>query len=197
MKKHVVYWIHLPNQSLETQGYVGVTNNFNIRMNAHRRDAKKKQHRNNYLQNVINKYQDELIYEVILEDTEENCYAYEKLLRPTIKVGWNISIGGEIPNTGREISDETRALWSKLAKERGCAHMHTPEVAAKISAAMQGAKNHQAKEIICIDTGEIFPTAVAAGKHFGITSQMISRVARGLNPTAKGKTFKFTKDIND
>ena len=197
MKKHVVYWIHLPNQTLENQGYVGVTGNFNNRMNDHKRMAKKKQHRNNYLQNVINKYQDELIYEVILEDTKENCYEYEKSLRPNPKIGWNISIGGQIPNNGRKISEETRELWRKQAKERGCAHMHTPEVAAKISKAMQGAKNHQAKEIICLDTGEIFPTAVAAGKHFGVTSQMISRVARGLNPTAKGKKFKFTKETND
>lgn len=192
MKTHVVYWIHLPNTNIKKDGYVGVTNNFKTRMNAHKSDAKYGRHRNNYLQNVINKYNDQLIYEIIFEGSEEGCYQIEEYFRPDIKIGWNISIGGQIPNKNRQVSEETRKRWSDFAKAKGCAHLHTPESWAKISKAMQGEKNHQASSVRCIELNLTFPTCTAAGKYFNVSHSAISACCRGKAKKIKGYTFEYT-----
>ncbi len=87
---HVVYWIHLPEHTdVATQGYVGVSNDFDSRMAKHEMTS------NSIIENVKDKYGWEcLIKEVLLVGTKDYCYDIEKFLRPSDHIGWNINQGG-------------------------------------------------------------------------------------------------------
>ena len=110
-----VYWIHKPDQKDEyNEGYIGVSKNPNKRWIQHRTDAANNRHPNNYLQNAIIKYKDSLVYEVIFGGTEQQCFEYEKELRPKPSIGWNLMSGGPIG----KITEEGRKKVSLAAKNR-------------------------------------------------------------------------------
>ena len=89
-----VYWIHLPEHiDIITQGYIGIAMNFEQRMFAHKSCAKTG--KNQSLYNAIRKYGwDNLIKEIIVIADKQYCLDVEKKLRPSERIGWNISIGG-------------------------------------------------------------------------------------------------------
>jgi len=91
-----LYWIHLPEHTdPASEGYLGVTNNFQARLKKHLNDILNNKHKNIHLTNAANKYGwDNLLKEVILTDIEHNCYLKENELRPHINIGWNIATGG-------------------------------------------------------------------------------------------------------
>lgn len=100
MKKCYVYWIRHPGHTdIFSQGYIGITYNFNKRMSRHKTDC-----HNPYLKKIITKYTwASLIKEKILISTREYCEDIEKLLRPNKKLGWNFNIGGEkLPDNSKE-----------------------------------------------------------------------------------------------
>lgn len=112
-----VYWIHLPEHTDKTtQGYIGVSQRIDRRWRDHKNDAIKGKHPNAHLMNAINKYQDELIYDIIFVGEETSAYNYELLLRPKPSIGWNLMSGGP---TGK-ITDEGRKRLSeaKLGKRK-------------------------------------------------------------------------------
>lgn len=193
---YYVYWVHLPEHTDKAEGYIGITNNPTARWADHRYCARKGIHRNPYFQNVINKYGDALVHEVIMEGTIEECAAYENKLRPEEKLGWNISIGGEKAGMyGRKHTQKTKELISKRSKENNCvAYMHTEESWAKISKSMSGKGNHQAKAILCNETGDIFDTVTAASKWLGTSSQAISKHLNKKQKSVKGYTFKYYEE---
>jgi hypothetical protein len=195
---YFVYWVHLPEHTKE-EGYVGITNNPKIRWADHKYQASRGTHRNNYFQNAINKYKDLLIHEIILEGSLEECATYEHELRPSEKIGWNLHIGGECPGmTGRKHTKATKKQLSKLAKEKNfAAVMHNEESWKKISKAMSGGKNHQAKKIICNETGEVFDTVTAASKWLGTSSQAVSKHLNKKSKSVKGYTFNYVKEESE
>jgi hypothetical protein len=91
-----VYWIRLPEHNdIYTQGYVGVSKNWNGRLTYHLNESVKGTHPNNHLMYAINKTGwDNLIKEEVLAGEEDFCYEFEATLRPDKKIGWNIAPGG-------------------------------------------------------------------------------------------------------
>jgi hypothetical protein len=61
-------------------------------MKDHLREAKQQRHKNEYVSENLLK--DEIIIELIFEGSEEDCYEYERKLRPRTLMGWNIAVGG-------------------------------------------------------------------------------------------------------
>lgn len=100
-----VYWVHLPNSNIKTDGYVGITKNIDKRWYEHKSTNKCK-----IFKNAINKYKDKLIWEVIYKGTIEACNQLEQYFRPTPTIGWNIRAGGG--NSG-SLSENTKNLISK------------------------------------------------------------------------------------
>lgn len=110
-----VYWIHKPDHTdIYTQGYIGVSTNPDKRWRQHKTDSKCNRHANNYLNNAITKYGDTLVYEVIFGGTLEQCYSYERELRPKPSIGWNLMSGGEVG----KITEEGRRKIAEAAKNR-------------------------------------------------------------------------------
>ena len=111
-----VYWIHhATHTDMFSQGYIGVSKEAERRWNYHKNYGE-----NTHLKNAINKYTwDGLIKEVVLEADMDYCLDIEAKLRPSDKIGWNITAGGGKPpvtlwNKGRKIpADELQKLQAK------------------------------------------------------------------------------------
>lgn len=128
----VLYWIRQKDHvDMFTEGYIGVSSKVNQRWADH-----KKKPSNQHLANAIKKYGwDNLVKEVILVANKAYCLMIETKLRPSNKIGWNVTIGGGNPphiniwNKGKPWSDEIKAKIS--AKKKG--RRHTPEIEAKVT----------------------------------------------------------------
>jgi hypothetical protein len=104
-----------------SQGYVGISNNFQVRLRNH-----KSKPTNKHMFNAINKYGwDNLVKEKILIASQEYCVTIEKQLRPEDFIGWNQTAGGGVPpkakkgmGKGRKLSQETKDKLSKAGKGR-------------------------------------------------------------------------------
>ncbi len=159
---HVVYWIHKPEEvDMFTQGYVGVSGNFAKRLEAHKAGNGNK--------NVYEAFQTQLniVIETVFEGSEEECYNYEKQLRPQSSLGWNISEGG-----GKPPSSKGNKARAKKASESLKGRKIT--WGAKISAGRKGKSNS--------------PEAIARG--------VATRKANGVQVWNKGKkTGPQTLDI--
>jgi hypothetical protein len=88
-----VYWLRLEKHTdINQDGYVGVAFDFNVRMQRHLQITSKLDchfGRAIRLYGWLN-----LIKEVVFEGSPEECYEYEKSLRPRFQIGWNEAIGG-------------------------------------------------------------------------------------------------------
>jgi len=106
--KYVVYWIRRSNHNnIMTEGYVGITNNFDKRTQYHLKYC----YDNPHLKQAISKYQD-IVVDVVYEGSKEECQTKELELRPSRLIGWNIAEGGGLPpsSVGRK--------WSALQKKK-------------------------------------------------------------------------------
>lgn len=110
-KETAVYWIHLPEHTdYYTQGYIGVSKKPITRMKKHISDCINGIHYNPHLLHAVNKYKQELLLqEIIFFGEEDFCYEFERVLRPSQSVGWNIAPGGH--------RGPGRPLGSRLSKE--------------------------------------------------------------------------------
>ena len=160
-----VYWIRQASHTdMFSQGYIGVSNNFERRVRHH-----KTKPQNVHLANAINKYGwNNLIKEVVLVAEDKYCYDIESKLRPYNDIGWNLTVGGGKPpvtkwNLGQKIQPHVLEAIIKANSGR----KHTPEAIAKISKANVGRKmSDKNKEAIKLSNAtRVNPMK---GKHFPI-----------------------------
>lgn len=114
--KYVVYWIRRREHSnINTEGYVGITNNFCRRTQFHMKYC----YDNPRLKRAIAKYQD-IVIDVVYEGTKEECQARESIFRPLRLIGWNIAEGGGMPpnNKGKKWSETHREKYLQSINER-------------------------------------------------------------------------------
>jgi len=149
MKKGLVYWIHFAEHNdPHTEGYVGVTNNLERRIEEH-----KNRKENLILQNIFKKNNDLLVDELFLGEYNF-CFDVENEYRPEKFIGWNINKGGFKPPSakglkrseetklkislnnvgfrGRKHSQESKVKMSNTRKKLG-GRPHTEETKKKLS----------------------------------------------------------------
>lgn len=116
-----VYWLHLEEHTDPlTEGYIGVSVNPKIRVQAHLR-GKTTSHK---LLEIIAIYDKRsFITTELYSGTLEECLQKEFQLRPKANIGWNmLPGGGKHPNNiGRKLSEETKRKISQsnLGKKLG------------------------------------------------------------------------------
>lgn len=103
-----VYWIYDDSCSDLNDGYIGVTRYPETRFNTHKRK---------------NRVPSNSKMKIIFEGTREECFEYEKKMRPTSKIGWNSAAGGSHGwRLGFKHSDQTKRLlkekWTDDRKQK-------------------------------------------------------------------------------
>jgi group I intron endonuclease len=95
-KNAVIYWLHLPEHlDPSTEGYIGVSKNFETRMKNHLNDIINNKHKNPHLVNAVNKHGwDNIIKDILLSGEEAYCYEIVETMRTRKAIGWNIAPGG-------------------------------------------------------------------------------------------------------
>lgn len=96
MNECCVYWIRdNTHTDIFTEGYVGITNNFDYRINQHvtncHNPKQYKNYRADFRESVVS---GSYVVSKILIASREYCLEIEAKLRPTWVVGWNIAKGG-------------------------------------------------------------------------------------------------------
>lgn len=108
--KAIVYWIHYKDHTDPySQGYVGVTVDFERRIKSHINEAKNGIHSNEFLRQHLT--HNDIQIDILHIDEELVCYELERKYRPELNIGWNISKGGGeggVIRTGYKLSEEFR-----------------------------------------------------------------------------------------
>ena len=140
MKHGYVYWIKLPDHfDPYTKGYIGVALNYKARWSSHKSQAKLGTHVNKHLENAILKY-DNLEWIVLFKGPYEECLKLEKIWRPHLSIGWNITPGGsESPMLGITHNKETKEKMSKGLKEY---YKNNPEAIEALKERLKGNTNN-------------------------------------------------------
>lgn len=125
------------------------------------------------------------------------------------KFGYNISSGGECNSLGKKMLDETKKkislskigtlswnkgrAWSQETKEKMQQAKLGRKVLEKTKKKMSQImlNNANSKKIICIETGEIFPSISEAGRILNISFSNIASVCRKQRKTAKNLHFEY------
>lgn len=107
-----VYWIRLPEHTdMLSQGYIGISKNVEKRWKWHRKSKE-----NPHLRSAIDKYGfDTLVKQVILISDKTYCLNLERKLRPSKKIGWNLTEGGGHPPAQRNSASFKKGMtpWNK------------------------------------------------------------------------------------
>lgn len=187
---------------------------------------------NKHFFNAIKKYGwDNIRHEILFENLtqKEACKIETELIAKyksdLSEYGYNRSIGGENPNVGGKLSEETKKKISKSLK--GYKHTQetkekdrkaklgthlTEETKKKISEAKKGNKNAMygkttsakqkeavkkacSKPVKCIETKIVFPSIKEAERLTGISDSGIQAVCKGKRKTAGGYRWEYCKGV--
>lgn len=111
----------------------------------------------------------------------------------SVNKGYNLTYGG----TSRcGLSDEIKTQISEKVKEAWKdgwieAKPMSKETKKKISEAHKGSKNHRARKVRCVETGEIFDTLSEAAKKYNLYRNNISLVCTGTLKTTGGYHWEY------
>lgn len=91
METYCLYWIHYLNQSDPmTDGYIGITKNFEQRVETHSKYTKYK--------HIKNRIASGAVIDILSENlSEQSAKQLEEQYRPYDNIGWNLTKGGGIP----------------------------------------------------------------------------------------------------
>jgi hypothetical protein len=111
-----VYWIHRPCETdLLTQGYVGITNNPELRWKQHQKEAVSR-NTNHKFYNSLRLHSD-FIFEILIISDRGYCLELEQKLRPQGNIGLNYLRGGSYTPSDKEVDSSTREKLSIAAKQ--------------------------------------------------------------------------------
>jgi predicted GIY-YIG superfamily endonuclease len=105
----VVYWIRTKKVTDINDGYIGVTS---------KTPQKRLEEHNKKGRFCFYGKKEDLIIETLFEGSEEECFAKEKELRPSERIGWNIAPGGEGGYKGNHFVRANGMPWNKKAQEK-------------------------------------------------------------------------------
>jgi group I intron endonuclease len=125
-----LYWIHSSEHSDPmTQGYIGIAENFEQRMFAHKSCAKTGKEATLY--KAIRKHGwDNLTKEVLVIADQGYCKDLEQKMRPKARVGWNIAVGGDgggshlkgVKQSEQHLANRRKALIGRVSGFKGKVH---------------------------------------------------------------------------
>lgn len=151
-------------------------------------------HSQRLIYNAIKKYGwDNVEHEIVASNlTKEEACNFEMLLIRAFKstdhrFGYNIDNGGftngkHSPETLQKISMSMKKAWGNGTYQ---------EMSKRKKDLYLGANNPVARSVICVETGEMFPTISSAAKAVNVSRQTISSCARGCSKSGGGFHWKY------
>ena len=109
MSNYCVYHIARANDPIY-KGYIGITNNFELRKRQHLYEAFADRHKNVHLMRAFKAYKDIIFTKLHENMTLEDALSCEAFYRPVPAMGWNIKAGGL---DGTIMSEESKEKISK------------------------------------------------------------------------------------
>jgi group I intron endonuclease len=183
--------IYIIKNNINNKIYVGQTINFYTRWRNHKYHLNKGTHNNYYLQHAWDKYGEQnFIFKIIEECPKENLnereiYWIKKLntyVHDEESNGYNLTIGGEIlfgennPMYGRKHKLTSKRIMREKALNRKSWWLgkHLSETTKyKISKAKKRLVTSRNKQVICINTGEVFNFIYEAKDKYNINGNTI------------------------
>lgn len=156
--------------------YIGQSKHIKQRWSEHKKELKANKHANSYLQRSWNKYGEEKFSHVILEECAESVlddrekYYIELYKSFDSDFGYNLTDGG---GRNKNVSMHTRKLLSEMNS---------------------GVNHPNRKEVVCLETGEIFISISDAANSIGVDYSAITRCCNGLTGTVKNLHWLFYED---
>jgi len=111
MEKKKAWCIYIIKNIVDGKVYIGQTSNIKVRISSHKSELKRNKHRNEYLQNAVNKFSiDNFVFEVIEDCDETNIDNRERYWMDFYdscnrSKGYNLVYGG---NSNKHHSEETK-----------------------------------------------------------------------------------------
>jgi hypothetical protein len=157
-------------------------------------------HRNTHWNNKVNKHNGFDVKILSIWKTEKEAFDHERLLISCFEGRLvNLTTGGEGCSGRKHSVVEKHKRASSL---RGL--KRTPHALERMSAAqkknkvaldsLNKAREKQKKQILCVSTGVIYPSLIAASKATDIVFQNISKCCLGKRPNAGGLEWKYLND---
>jgi hypothetical protein len=144
-----LYWIRHPTHTdMFSEGYIGITKHTSsVRFKGHKKAATHTKRKNNTpVYNAIRKYGEHLIVQTLVVSGIEYISALEEILRPDVKIGWNIRQGGQKGrNVGTKHSKESKLKMKAIQKE---VHQR-PDVIAKRAMVILNRRSPVAHHLDC------------------------------------------------
>ena len=133
-KNYTVYWAkHVHFSKVKTEGYVGITSNsLEDRKKSHFKEARSSNRPNVHFHNVLKKYDNLIVWEVLHENlSEKEALDKEAEYRPSVNIGWNSDRGGVKAISAEWYADEKNKnehrLRTSVATKARIAEKDTPE----------------------------------------------------------------------
>lgn len=151
-------------------------------------------HSQKLIYNAIKKYGwDNIEHEIVASNlTKDEACNFEIILIRAFnstdhRFGYNIDNGGfsngkHSSETVLKISESMKTAWRKGTYQK---------MSERQKALHSGANNPIAKAVICIETGEVFPTIASAAKAINVSYQTVSSCVRGISKSAGGYHWKY------
>lgn len=99
--------------------------------------------------------------------------------------GWNPKI--EVKRKGRKVTKttpESIAEMEKIIEER------------RLEKALKASPSPQAKAVVCIETGVVFPSVKQAAEYYAVDPASISNTCKGKAKTARGMHWRYADSAN-
>jgi len=102
-----VYWIRLAEHTdMFSEGYIGITSKTTAeRFKSHIKESKRRDRKRYRINNVVAKYLDVLEVDTLVICSDDYAIELEAKLRPTPKIGWNITAGGQNVKLVRDVKE--------------------------------------------------------------------------------------------
>lgn len=92
---------------------------------------------------------------------------------------------------GKHLSEETKDKIRQKALGREFSDEWRKHLSESHIGIAKGEKNHKSRKVVCVETGEIFPTITDAAKSVGITHSRVRECCLGIRKTTKGYHWQF------
>ena len=190
----IKYTIYMATNTVNGKRYVGITKRgLAARKKRHLYLARKGDDGCSRLYDAIRKYgEDSFVWQSIATaDTEKEAFRIERALIKKIRrfsEEYNITDGGEGGRSSAPLSEETRERLreiglTKESKERFALYSHL-------------GSQSMARKVVCLNTGNVFESASAAARNYGIAKSLVIEVClrNKRRKTAGGLIFRYFGD---